>query len=289
MKMLIIQENGRNEVNRHMRECHSLSHWFSELGVETVCWGKGHDNFEIPYSEIEKDFDVIFCLENYNDGWLPDISKSKKYKIFWSIDPHMELKKHVEFCKNSNIQMHLNAQIPYIGHFKDCADKHIWWPTAVDTRWFKPNKTIEKDINIGFIGSIIADRPNILGLLQKTVGLSPYTNVLSQEMVNLINRFHVGFNKTIADDINMRTVETTACNVPLVTNVTPGLDKMYKFDEDIVVYKSVKEMIGACQWLLTDESARKQVASNGYKRTLSNHTYLHRCKHVYEELKGNMS
>ena len=122
MKILIIQENGRNDANRHMRECHSLAYMFSELGAETACWGKGHDTFSTPYEEFAKDFDVIFCLENYDDGWLPDISKSKKYKVFWSIDSHMELAKHLEFCKNSNIQMHLNAQKPYLGHFKNYAE-----------------------------------------------------------------------------------------------------------------------------------------------------------------------
>tara|TARA_R110000851_G_scaffold107051_1_gene227027 strand:+ start:19416 stop:20279 length:864 start_codon:yes stop_codon:yes gene_type:complete len=285
MKILIIQENGRNDANRHMRECHSLAHSFSELGAETACWGKGHDTFNIPFKEFEKDFDVVFCLENYDDGWLPDISKSKKYKIFWSIDSHMELAKHVEFCKNSNIQMHLNAQKPYISHFKNYADKHIWWPTAVDTRWFKPDDSIKKDINLGFIGSMIADRPQVLGRLNSTVGLQGFSNILGQDMVDLTNRFHIGFNKTISDDINMRVVETTACKIPLITNVSPGIESMYNLDRDIIVYNNDKEMIGVCQWLLSDSEARNQVAENGYANTLKNHTYFNRCQHIYEELK----
>ena len=92
--MLIIQENGRNEVNRHMRECHSLSHWFSELGVETVCWGKGHDNFEIPYSEIEKDFDkgniintrTIFNLKKMNVSEIMTLYLENKNFLIESID-----------------------------------------------------------------------------------------------------------------------------------------------------------------------------------------------------------
>ena len=62
MKILIIQENGRNEANRHMRECHSLAYWFSKSGAETACWGKGHDTFKTSYKEFEKDFDIVFCM-----------------------------------------------------------------------------------------------------------------------------------------------------------------------------------------------------------------------------------
>lgn len=284
MNILIIQENGRNDANRHMRECHSLSYWFSHLGAKTACWGKGHESFNIPFKEFEKDFDVIFCLENYDDGWLPDISKSKKYKIFWSIDPHMELQRHLEFSRKSKIQMHLNAQIPYIKHFEGTADEYIWWPTAVDTRWFIPDETIEKDVDLGFIGSVISDRQPILNFLHETVGLTPFSGIIGKEMIDILNRFKLGFNKTIADDINMRIVETTACKVPIVTNLTPGLDKMYVLDQDLMTYKSHKEMVGVCQWLIKDQKAREQLATNGFNQTLKNHTYLNRCKQIYEQL-----
>ena len=285
MKILIIQENGRNDANRHMRECHSLAYWFNQLGAETACWGKGHDNFNVPFEQFQKDYDVIFCLENYDDGWLPDISQLKKYKVFWSIDSHMELQNHLNFCQKSKIQLHLNAQLPYIEHFKDLADTHIWWPTAVDPRWFKPIDK-QRDIEIGFIGSMIADRIQITNLLKNCVGLKSFTNILGNEMIELTNRFQIGFNKTISNDINMRTVETTACNIPLITNVTPGLEKMYNFDSDIMIYRSLKEMVGVCQWLKNDNAARQQIASNGYKRTLADHTYKNRCQQVYEHLKS---
>ena len=48
MKILIIQENGIDPKERHMRECHSLKYWFNTLGVEAECWGKGHDTFNKP-------------------------------------------------------------------------------------------------------------------------------------------------------------------------------------------------------------------------------------------------
>lgn len=75
MKILIVQENGRKIEDRHMRECHSLAYYFNFVGVEATCWGKGHENFSTPFEEIVKDYDIIFCLENYDSGWLPDIPR----------------------------------------------------------------------------------------------------------------------------------------------------------------------------------------------------------------------
>ena len=59
---------------------------------------------------------------------------------------------------------------------------------------------------------------------------------------------------------------------------------MFVIDEDIVTYSNTKEMLGVCLWLLKDDSARNQIAENGYKRTLENHTYEHRANLLKEIL-----
>ena len=271
MKVLIIQENGRNKENRHMRECHSLQYWMSMAGIEATCWGKGHPNFNIPFDQIRKNFDIIFCLENYNNGWLPNMKIVDQYKIFWSIDSHCELNSHVEFCKESKINLHLNSAPGYIKHFEPFVDKCVWFPNSIDTRWIKPIN-VEKTDPIGFIGSMIADRPQLIPVLQNLVGLSSYSNILGEEMVMKINSFQIGFNKSISDDINYRIFETTGCQVPLITNNVPGLDRLYNPDQEILVYSNFKELLGCCIWLLKDETARKELAIEGYKRTILNHT-----------------
>ena len=284
MNILIIQENGRNKENFHMRECHSLQYWLTELGVNAKCWGKGHENYSVALKEISKDYDVIFCLENYNSGWLPSLKEFKQKKIFWSIDSHCNLKEHVDFCLDSKINIHLNSTASYIKHFENIAEKCIWFPNAVDTRWFKPLE-IKKDIDIGFVGSMIADRPKLIPFLKAIIQLESFSNVLGKEMISTLNKFKVGFNKSISDDINYRIFETTACMVPIVTNNVPDLNKLYKLDEEIVVYSNIKEMIGTCVWLLKDDRARMQIARNGYERTIKYHTYKERVANLMDFIK----
>jgi len=286
MNILIVQENGRKSINRHMRECYSLEHWLNkEEGVSAVCWGKGHENFSTPFPDIAAQHDVILCLENYNNGWLPDMSKTKCYKAFWSIDSHCELKAHIKFCSESKVNLHLNATKGYLKHFSPHCETVAWFPNAADTRWFKKTSA-KKSNDIGFVGSMIADRPQLIPFLEKTVGLKSYSNVLGEDMVELLNSFKISFNKCISDDINYRIFESTACGLPLITNKVPDLEHLFVLDEDIAIYSNVKEMLGVCLWLLKDETARDQIAENGYKRTLENHTYKHRA-HLLKEILSN--
>ena len=47
MKFLIIQENGRHEVSKHLRECNSMQRALQFHNQECDVWGLGHDNFAI--------------------------------------------------------------------------------------------------------------------------------------------------------------------------------------------------------------------------------------------------
>ena len=71
MKILIIQENGRHEENRHLRECFSMQRAFQFHDVDCDVWGLGHDS---PEPDFES-YDLIINLENYDEtGWVPDLS-----------------------------------------------------------------------------------------------------------------------------------------------------------------------------------------------------------------------
>jgi hypothetical protein len=62
MKILIIQENGRHVENREYRECFNLQRALLRKNIDTVVWGLGHENFNIPFQQIVSDVDVILLL-----------------------------------------------------------------------------------------------------------------------------------------------------------------------------------------------------------------------------------
>ena len=279
MKVLIIQESGRNQANAHMRECLSLAHSLKKLNVSVDVWGLGHNNHSIndkPY--LNPVYDVILCLENYDNGWLPsDLHLSKSIKLFWSIDSHCALNEHKNFVDKYKPHLVLSSTSSYLKEYENMAPYVAWFPNAVDTRWFK-EATTKKTEDIVFIASMIAGRENVAEILSKTVDVKTHSNLIGDDYVKMLGTSFASFNKSIADDINYRVFESTACRTTLITNTVPDLDKLFKLDEDIACYSSAKEMIGICQWLKYDKAAAYQIAENGYKRTINNHTYDHRAQ-----------
>ena len=67
----------------------------------------GHDNYnQVPDFES---FDLIINLENYGNGWEPNLSNIKTKKFLWSIDAHCRGEQPFiqEFIRgNYNILLH---------------------------------------------------------------------------------------------------------------------------------------------------------------------------------------
>lgn len=109
MKILIIQEKGRHAKNWQFRESLSFKKSFDKIGVNSVVWGLNYPNYNLKFEEVSKDCDVILLIENYDNGWLPNISNFKGLKLFWSIDSHVIPQQHVQTCNVNKIDIVLNA------------------------------------------------------------------------------------------------------------------------------------------------------------------------------------
>lgn len=262
--------------------CYALKYWLQKAGASTTLWGFGHSNFDTPFSELESKNDIIISLENYDTGWHPDISRSSKYKVFWSIDSHCVLQNHIAFCHANKINLHLNSTENYLKHYNFC-DNAVWFPNAVDTRYFG-DKNIERDIPLGFCGSIIADRQHWIKFIESYFNLRVDANVLGDKMIETISRYQIALNKTIADDHNSRIFESLACKTPLITNYQPNLEKLFDLDSDFLVYQSAKELVGVISILQKDGNLLKTIAENGYNKVMNKHTFEKRCEYLYKIL-----
>lgn len=283
MKFLIIQENGRHEENRHMRECFSISKSLKKLKVENTVWGLGHKNYNIPFHDIVKEFDVVLSLENYDTGWMPDLSSIDKYKIFWSIDSHCALYSHRFFCHKSKIDLLLNSTRNYIKFFEGLTKRSVWFPNAVDDEWFKKNLS-EKKYDVGFCGSIIADRSQWILSLSSQIPVKVSTKILGQKMIDEILTYRIALNKSIDIDIPYRIFESTACGLPILTNNVPDIEKLFNIGEEIITYDSNENLISLVKDLLIDDQKRSDLAEKGYQRTINSHTYDKRMEYLLKIL-----
>jgi len=286
MKIVIIQEAGRHEKNKNFRESLNLHRALSKIdGVESKVWGLNYPDFTTSFSEIENWADVIFIIENYTSHWMPinEISQSKKIKIFWSIDSHCVLQQHLQLCQLLNIDIHLNSTERYISFFESFVKQSYWFPNSYCDDLIYPID-IEKSVNIGFCGNIL-NRGHVIDSLDKFF-IKKDVFVIGHDMVHAINSYKIHLNCNIADDINYRTFETCGCKTMLLTNYTPGLEKLFEIDKEIVVYRNLTELEEKVVYYLNNESERDSIAKAGYERVKKEHTYFQRALRLVEIIKN---
>lgn len=287
--ILIIQERGRHEKNREFRECENFKRAFIKLGIKCDLWGLGYDNFSIPFSEIAKDYDVFFVLENYDEtGWVPDLSSYKQLKLHWVIDCHCGgIPRYLDFSKRSKINIHLNSSQQYIQYFVGACDKAYWFPNAYPDDLIVHKQEIQKTVDIGFCGSMIADRSQWTGLLEKRYGerFQKDIFVIGDGMVDAINSYKIAINKSIADDLNYRVFETLGTKTFLITNNVPNIDRIFKDAEHCVMYNSFEDMIKKIDYYLENVEETNRIATSGYKHVQKNHTYYKRAQLLLDIIK----
>lgn len=275
MKILIIQEYSRHKTNILYRECLCYERAFRALGHEAVSWGLGHKNFKdkIQFNE----FDFIFCLENYGDEWLPDLSPYKNpIKIIYAIDPHVRgIECYKEICAKKGFNMVFCA----VEYF--CNNDIVYLPNAIDNNLFY-NKNIKRDIDFGFVGNqVTLERSNLINYCSDNLNLKVNIGVFGDEMVNLLNKFKFAFNKNISIDVNYRNYETISCGAVLITNYSEAAERLgFKHDVNCLMYNSEKDIIN---FLNIDSNKVEDLIKNGFILA-EKHTYAKRVTKIIEFL-----
>lgn len=281
MKILIIQEKGRHAKNWEYRESLSFQKAFKKLGVESIVWGLNYPMYNIPFEQISQQCDVILLIENYNNGWLPNISKFKGLKLFWSIDSHVVPQNHVKTCNSNKIDIVLNSIESHKKYFTNQKCYYMPNPYADDLIYHKPE--IEKTVDVGFCGNWV-NRSNWINAIPN---IKKDIMVIGEDMVNAINSYKIHFNRNMADDINYRTFETLGCKTFLLTNYTENLDKLFDIGNDLVTYESKNDLIEKINYYLNNDDERNRISENGYNNVINNHTFVNRAKDILDIIKNN--
>lgn len=277
MKILLIQENGRHDANRHFRECFCLQRSFEKYGHVCDVWGLGHDNYtETPEWDS---YDWIINLENYDtNGWQPSLSQTTNpYKFLWSIDAHCRGEEVFEDTfKEGNYNVLLHSTKDFVKK-----EYHYWFPNAFDDGLIKP-LDIEKKFDLGFCGNYV-NRKQILEYLEKTKGLRLDIFVIGDAMVEAINSYKCQFNLNIGNDINYRSFETIGCGTLLLTNYNPQYEELGFIDgQNCFFYSTQEELEEKINHI--KENDISDIAMNGYELS-KNNTYDVRVKQLLESFK----
>jgi len=278
MKVLIIQENGRHEKNKHLRECNSMQRAFASEGVECDVWGLGH---ETPDPDFDS-YDLIINLENYDEsGWVPDLSEFRSpVKFLWAIDAHFRGTAVYEREFNrGEYDLILQATNSFVD------DNSIWMPNAYDDEYLTPGDSEDKTYDVGFCGNIL-NRGSLLNSTDSMFGLKKDIFVIGQDMVDAIRSYKVHINANISQDMNYRNFETIGCGTILAApNTTDQYDLLgFKDNVNCILFKNMEEFEEKVRKVLEDDSYRDKMSKEA-KKLAKKHTYKERAKTIIAQWK----
>lgn len=165
---------------------------------------------------------------------------------------------------------------------------------AANAEWLREPLPFSKcTYGVSFVGAAYGTRKEQVEGLRRA-GLSvecfgagwPRGPVAAEEIPEIMRGSVVSLNFANAfggeNQIKARTFEVPGAGGLLLTESVPGLDRFYKIDSEILVYRNQDELAAKIRWIQQNPARRDEIALAGYLRTRRDHTYDQRMQGVLE-------
>ncbi len=182
------------------------------------------------------------------------------------------------------------AQKDYLERFRRAVghDQVYWLPLAAapDVHY---DHQLPRIYEVGFVGNIAlahrrTARARRLRLIAGRFRTNDfYRTYMPEEVGRVYSQSRIVFNCSIAGDVTMRIFEGAACGALVLTDaIANGLEELFEIGREIVVYRDDEDLLDKITYYLAHEEEREAIARAGQRRTLQEHTYLHRVQRIIE-------
>ena len=89
--------------------------------------------------------------------------------------------------------------------------------------------------------------------------------------------------KSIRSGLSLRIFDVLGCEGFLITNYQAELPEHFNIGEDLEAYDSLDDLITKCEYYLTHEKDRLEIAHNGFEKVKQYHTYDTRLTQILEK------
>jgi predicted nucleotidyltransferase len=157
--------------------------------------------------------------------------------------------------------------------------------SGFDPEIFKRDTSIEKDIDILFVGSITERRKRILSELQKEFHVE-WQKVYGTELSLYINRAKIVLNIHAEEylDVETRVFEVLGSGGFLITEKL-AQENPFKDGVHLIETENIEEMSKKIRWYLSHDQERNEISDHGYKEAVRSHTYDSRALFVTDIVK----
>ncbi len=237
-------------------------------------------------SSVADRFDLWIVVD---DGLDYDLPARIPPVAWWAIDTHLSFKRCWKqarratwtFCAQKSGAEQLNR----VGIAAE------WLPLACDPA-VHGQRPIERTRDVAFVGNMIGEeRIRLLQLIQARYPNSFNGRAYFEDMALAYNSARIGFNRSIADDLNMRVFEVLCSGTMLLTNRLEGsgLSELLRANEQFVDYTSDKDLFEKLDYYLSHDAERERIAAAGRAEVLSQHTYRRRMETILNVVERGQS
>ncbi len=191
--------------------------------------------------------------------YKPDSDKEKKYDISFVGQPHGSRRDIIRSLELSGIKVHTFG---------------TGWSDGSRVTQEKMIETFTTSkINLNLSNASISKRSFSGRLKKNSRQFLPFT--LWRHLIDVHEE---------GQQIKGRNFEVPGCGGFMLTGDADNLSEYYAKDNEIVTFASMKDLKKKIRYFLRNEKERTEIAENGYRKTLNNHTYAHRFADIFRVL-----
>jgi spore maturation protein CgeB len=282
---------------------------FSTKDVKTICNGiiKLAPSFILAYSTnglfvVKGDGKYTNITEKLKIPFVSYFGDDLDFYINAKIEDIRRMTQEIFRMENCVVFVHTNLSIERYGNL---ARRMYLLPLGCDTLRYNPFMQIDETVvkrfacDISFAGNHSAYREEALACLED---LSMYIYGKGWEGSKLRN-YHKGWLDNEIDlpilyknskinvnvkagerynFVGMKPFEVLGSGGFLLTYTCKEMEEMFEPEKEIAIYKDPEELREKILYYLRNENERERIASAGYNRVKSSHTYVHRAVRLLE-------
>ena len=239
------------------------------------------DHWELAQTaEMPSDYDLYLRID-HGDDYLVRLPSRLRPSVFYAIDTHLphSWRKIRHAARWYNMvccaQREAAHRLPEAEWLPLACDEEAHGAGDTPARWDVACVGSEGGVPRKFYLQALRERyPNSF------IGRADYT-----QLGSIYSQARVGFNYSIADDVNMRIFEVLAAQTLLLTNalrhdalIHLGLRDRH----ELVIYRTPQEILQCIDYYLAHADERGRIAAAGAAVVRERHTYAHRVQRLLE-------
>ncbi len=291
-----VKKNGKDAMNKKLEEIIFDSK--PDLSIFCLLWEDQFDE-NILLSLKEKTKTLIYF---FDDPWR------QKFVRYWI--------KYFDYFSTPDYYMHQQYLLEGFGNV-------IYSPFGFNSSIYK-ELNLEKIYDVSFVGGFSPLREWIIHNLEKeNIKVNVFGRgwgkkgkwISQEEMVKVFNQSKINLNlsnaiytdpkflfwslhslenikqlillKKTKEQVKGRHYEINACGGFQLSYFIPGLNLAFEIDKEIVVYEDVKSISKLVKYFLEAENLRNEIADNGHKRSVNDHSAQFYLKRLVEQALKN--